>query len=379
VLLGTNVEQAMRDVNAQVLITAKFGESATRAVGSFADRRFEEAVATGDMDGQQFWGPSGTYRAALHAAIGALTGGVAGAAGASVASLTIPEIGAAIYGLGLPAPVAQALTQAVALSIGGAIGGRSGATSAYNEASNNSVMFLMRMGQVAAQYAQQGWNAIGTGGQAVMIQCAQSAACRSTFLTASALAAINASQMAANQPSLADQIPTGYGAGGVPAVEGGTTTPANVHQGGDTTTTPGTPVNNQGTPGYGNTDPQIGDTSTSTPNNGPIGGSLAMSERAQNFEESISHLPANERVAEVRTTLGQVASENGWTKNLRLTRINGRDVYSSLDGSYYAVDTQHGRFEQTNSRGIHQGELNIDLERIPNSRDLSGRHDLRIK
>ncbi|MGJ7610355.1 MULTISPECIES: hemagglutinin repeat-containing protein [unclassified Variovorax] len=110
-LRQTDFDRAMRDVGAQVQLTAQFGVQATRAVGSYADQKFQEAVDNKDAEGQRIWGANGPYRVALHASIGALTGGVGGAVGATASSLSITEIGALIYGLGLPTAVAQGLSR----------------------------------------------------------------------------------------------------------------------------------------------------------------------------------------------------------------------------------------------------------------------------
>jgi filamentous hemagglutinin len=97
------------------------------------------------------------------------------------------------------------------------------------------------------------------------------------------------------------------------------------------------------------------------------------------FEQSLVNLPPGERVARVRSTLRDVAASNGYVRDSRLSRINGRDVYRDpATGNLYAVDSQQGRFEVTNSRGRHQGEVNIAGQPIQGSLDRSGRHDLRI-
>lgn len=64
----------------------------------------------------------------------------------------------------------------------------------------------------------------------------------------------------------------------------------------------------------------------------------------------------------------------------RLTRINDRDVYTTGDGFLYALDTQHGRLEQVHGKtGKHVSEFYFDLVAVPNSKDTSGGHDLRVK
>ena len=98
------------------------------------------------------------------------------------------------------------------------------------------------------------------------------------------------------------------------------------------------------------------------------------------FEKSLSRLPAGERVAEVKTVSKQVAQQNGWQKNNQLTTKNGgRDIYTDSKGNHYALDTQHGNWEMLNKQGKHQGVMNFDGSIKPNSKDLSGGHDIRVK
>ncbi|MFD2503154.1 polymorphic toxin-type HINT domain-containing protein [Paenibacillus septentrionalis] len=97
------------------------------------------------------------------------------------------------------------------------------------------------------------------------------------------------------------------------------------------------------------------------------------------FEKKIANMSSNERVATVRSTASDIASQLKWTKDSKLTRINGRDVYyDSASGNYYALDTQHGRFEVVNKRGKHQGEVNFNLDPTK-SADKKGGHDLKMK
>jgi filamentous hemagglutinin len=105
----------------------------------------------------------------------------------------------------------------------------------------------------------------------------------------------------------------------------------------------------------------------------------ALSE-AEAFERSLVNLPPGERVAQVKQTAQTVATDNGWTKDSQLSRINGRDVYRADDGTLYAVDSQHGRFEQVNGKnGAHMGEVSmLDLQPTKPA-DTSGHHDLKLK
>lgn len=100
---------------------------------------------------------------------------------------------------------------------------------------------------------------------------------------------------------------------------------------------------------------------------------------AAQFEKSFSSLPPGERVALVKNAAAEVAAANGMTKDNKLSRMNGRDVYSAGNGKLYALDSQHGRFEVVNSKnGKHLGEVDFDF--VPTkSGDKAGRHDLKVK
>ncbi|WP_040001172.1 VENN motif pre-toxin domain-containing protein, partial [Dickeya chrysanthemi] len=107
---------------------------------------------------------------------------------------------------------------------------------------------------------------------------------------------------------------------------------------------------------------------------------LPNGQQVNHFEESLYNLPPGERVALVKQMVDQVAPSNGMVKDNKLTRINNRDVYRGNDGYLYAVDTQHGRFEQVNAKtGKHQGEVDMGMMPISNSMDKSGGHDLKVK
>ncbi|WP_238137064.1 hypothetical protein, partial [Variovorax sp. JS1663] len=152
-----------------------------------------------------------------------------------------------------------------------------GAGAGSNAAENNMVGQITMLAQNVARFNQAGWQGLSAAGQAAILRCAASNWCASLPLMAAAVGYVNSTQFAANQPSLADQIPTGYGAGGVRVLDGSTSTSADVVQGPNSTITPGTALSNPGTPGYGASNPNVGGTSTSIPNNGPMGGSVVMS------------------------------------------------------------------------------------------------------
>ncbi|WP_421505339.1 VENN motif pre-toxin domain-containing protein [Erwinia rhapontici] len=97
------------------------------------------------------------------------------------------------------------------------------------------------------------------------------------------------------------------------------------------------------------------------------------------FESSLFKLPPGERVAIVKQTAPSVASAHQMIKDNKLTKMNNRDVYRGTDGNLYALDTQHGRFEVVSPQGKHIKEVNFAMKEIPDSKDKSGGHNLRIK
>ncbi|MGE6630410.1 colicin E3/pyocin S6 family cytotoxin [Bacillus sp. NPDC077027] len=90
-------------------------------------------------------------------------------------------------------------------------------------------------------------------------------------------------------------------------------------------------------------------------------------------------MPPAERVAAVKIKVQEVAKSNSLIKDSKLSKMNGRDVYKDpKTGDLYSVDTQHGRFEKTNSKGKHQGEVDFDFKQTKPA-DASGGHNLKIK
>src|SRR5699024_10071213 len=80
------------------------------------------------------------------------------------------------------------------------------------------------------------------------------------------------------------------------------------------------------------------------------------------FEKKIAKMNVHEKIAVIRTKAMEVAKQNNWRKDSRLTKRNGRDVYFDVQsGNYYALDTQHGRFEVVNKHGRHLGEVDFNL------------------
>ena len=108
-----DADQVKQDVQAQAAITQVFGSQASQLVGDLAQAKLEEAQdkrrqaqlaqSLGDSERaaqlnaqadqlQQAWGDTGTVRLAAHTAIGALTGGTAGASGAAAGTLSASTV-----------------------------------------------------------------------------------------------------------------------------------------------------------------------------------------------------------------------------------------------------------------------------------------------
>ncbi|WP_284412819.1 RHS repeat-associated core domain-containing protein, partial [Acidovorax sp. SUPP3334] len=102
----------------------------------------------------------------------------------------------------------------------------------------------------------------------------------------------------------------------------------------------------------------------------------AKPETAADFEAKISKMPPSERVIVVNGKVQKVADRNGWVKDPKLSKNNGRNVYRTPNGDLRAVDSQHGRIEHTDSKGRHLGEFDIDGKQAKPA-DNSGRHNLR--
>mgnify|MGYP003584485271 CR=1 FL=1 len=148
-------EQVQREINAQMAITRGAAETA-RAIGTVASQQQAKALiaaaeagksADGTYKGKtaaqwqqeaDSWGESGTYRIALHTALGVLTGGAVGAAGAAAAATAAQtlnqwegKIAENLVNSGLPVAagdgIAKALTGVLAGGVGYAAGGMAGA------------------------------------------------------------------------------------------------------------------------------------------------------------------------------------------------------------------------------------------------------------
>lgn len=131
-------QKLMREQEAHAEIASAFGQQASKAASIHADQQELNARRSGDEETATKWEEGGEYRTALHSAIGALSGGLQGAAGAVISSNLLPVIGERIAELNLPEGVREALTIAAATALGS--GGQApGAAAAFNQAANNYV------------------------------------------------------------------------------------------------------------------------------------------------------------------------------------------------------------------------------------------------
>jgi len=160
-------DKTQKEVAAQVAITSEFGKQASKAVGDYAQKQYDKALAEKDQAGIDAWKEGGSSRVTLHAVVGGLTGGAAGAVGSGAASAAAPALdelqgqlqqGLQKAGVGDDASklIASLASGATAAGIGAAASGGSvagGATAFNADMNNRQLSFAER--QKAAQLAQQ--------------------------------------------------------------------------------------------------------------------------------------------------------------------------------------------------------------------------------
>jgi filamentous hemagglutinin len=132
-----NGQQLKDKVTAESQISASFGAAASKEIGSYATKKYDEAMAKGDTEEAAKWAEGGSYRVALHTGVGALTGGAEGAAGAFTSAKSMSAIAEVIDTMDLPEGVKQGLAQVVATGLGAAVGGGAGAVAGLNVEANN--------------------------------------------------------------------------------------------------------------------------------------------------------------------------------------------------------------------------------------------------
>ncbi|WP_341887202.1 hemagglutinin repeat-containing protein [Variovorax sp. YR752] len=158
----TNRQRAMRDIQAQVLITSQFGSQASRAVGDYAEDQYRTLMRQANAMGPSperdamvaeaaKWGESGVYRVAAHLVVGGLAGGAGGAAGAGAAAAGAQSLNDlqnsmldSLIGAGLSPSAARVAASTLgagfASVVGALAGGTAGAASAYNTDANNRIL-----------------------------------------------------------------------------------------------------------------------------------------------------------------------------------------------------------------------------------------------
>ncbi|MEJ7932627.1 EndoU domain-containing protein, partial [Ramlibacter sp. AN1015] len=154
-----DADSVQRDIDAQVQIMQTFTREAPRAAATFAQNRITvltEQLRNEPDEGKRAqlqteidrWGEGGLYRNVMHTAIGALGGGVPGAAGAAVAAGAAPllndmqaSVAQALRESGLSPETARIAAQAVsgltATAAGLVVGGPTGAALAAGVDFNN--------------------------------------------------------------------------------------------------------------------------------------------------------------------------------------------------------------------------------------------------
>ncbi|MCZ8255919.1 MAG: hemagglutinin repeat-containing protein, partial [Polaromonas sp.] len=127
-------EKVRKEIDAQMAITAAFGQQASSAWGTFANQKMVDAK---DEEERACWSANGNCRIAGHTVIGALGGGIEGALGAAGSTALAPYLSKAIDDLGITGPARDALVAGLSSTIGGVLGGTAGAAGAFNEVTNN--------------------------------------------------------------------------------------------------------------------------------------------------------------------------------------------------------------------------------------------------
>ncbi|PTT88143.1 hypothetical protein DBR42_10325, partial [Pelomonas sp. HMWF004] len=136
-------------VNASIV--QSFGALAAKEAGAFAKGKSDElklaaqqALAEGNRDEANRlwdegvkWDEGGTYRLALHGAIGGATGGLGGAVGGVASQAAVPKLGELIKETDLSLEVKQGLVLAAGSVIGAVTGGTQGAATGFDATANN--------------------------------------------------------------------------------------------------------------------------------------------------------------------------------------------------------------------------------------------------
>lgn len=141
-----NQEQALKELNTQVVITTEFGREAPKAVAKFADKQAFKLIQNLDelnnknidITSDEYqntikeidkWSEGGVYRTALHTAMGLLaTGTVEGGLSAGTTAYTIPKIDEYLKEQGFDKEVRDTALLALSAGIGATVGDSTAST-----------------------------------------------------------------------------------------------------------------------------------------------------------------------------------------------------------------------------------------------------------
>ncbi|MCL1624411.1 hypothetical protein M2R47_09245, partial [Moraxella sp. Tifton1] len=128
-------EQALKELNAQTVITTEFGREAPKVVADFSKDQIKRIASDPNLTPeektteQQKWAEGGIYRVALHTAMGLLaTGTIEGAASAGTTAYTIPKIDEYLTNQGFDETTRQTTLLALSATLGVSIGDSTAST-----------------------------------------------------------------------------------------------------------------------------------------------------------------------------------------------------------------------------------------------------------
>ncbi|VEG12937.1 hemagglutinin repeat-containing protein [Moraxella cuniculi] len=124
-----NKDKAIKELNAQTVITTEFGKQAPKTIGDYAQAKQIELTAQGNQEEANKWAEDGIYRIALHTLTGVLaTGTIKGAVSAGTTAYTIPKIDEYLTKQGFDETTRQTALLALSAGIGATVGGDTAST-----------------------------------------------------------------------------------------------------------------------------------------------------------------------------------------------------------------------------------------------------------
>ncbi|VEG13338.1 two-partner secretion domain-containing protein [Moraxella cuniculi] len=122
-------EQALKELNAQTIITTEFGREIPKQIGDYAQAKEFELLAQGNIQEAQKWSEGGVYRVALHTAVGAISAGtIEGAASAGTTTYAIPKIDEYLKEQGFDETARHSALLALSAGLGATIGDSTAST-----------------------------------------------------------------------------------------------------------------------------------------------------------------------------------------------------------------------------------------------------------